>query len=707
MIVKDLFKQEVSTTREKLLAAAAFGATLLIFAAMVAYAESEGSNWQWGNIIAWIFTSHVCVGQFLYYINRYGYFDRLRSHRPVSDEEREVVFSAEAPSLVFLIPSYKEEIAVIRQTLLSAALQDYPSRRVVLLIDDPANPKTQYEREQLERARALPGEIEALLATQRHCYANEWLQFAYRKERGKLLLIDECHNLAKLHKQVANWFAWQEAAVDVRTHVDEAFVTLTYSSRVEKHKRRAAEAEEGLWDSERVEKEYRYLSTLFAVELTTFERKRYDNLSHASNKAMNINSYISLMGKSWSELQEDGCLLLVEEKPDVALWSIPNDPYVGMIDADTLLSSDYAAQLIHVMEQDERIAVAQTPPSAFPHPNGALERIAGATIDIAFVYNQGTSFFDAAFWVGANAITRKDALDSIAQCHQERGYLICKYIEDRTVIEDTESSIDLVARGWSIYNYPERLSYSATPEDFGSLLIQRRRWANGGILILPQLFKYLCKRQWNVKKVVEAFIRFQYLVSGPIMLLLVLLLALVPPTIEGFSLWAFFLGLPYLLLYGWEIKLLGYHFSDVWRVMALNIVLIPVNAGGILKSVQQLVTGKQIPFCRTPKVIDRTAVPPGYVLIETFFLTVVFIGLYNRFVCSGCDSIFFLFLFACVLPFVYGYCAFLGCKNNLDDLMPLWYRCVKRFGQLKSTIRAPITLASGADHHFRSTSDSQ
>jgi cellulose synthase/poly-beta-1,6-N-acetylglucosamine synthase-like glycosyltransferase len=53
-----------------------------------------------------------------------------------------------------------------------------------------------------------------------------------------------------------------------------------------------------------------------------------------------------------------------------------------------------------------------------------------------------------------------------------------RYIQDRTVIEDTESSVDLVAKGWELTNYPERLSYSATPPDFGALVIQRRRWAN-------------------------------------------------------------------------------------------------------------------------------------------------------------------------------------------------------------------------------------
>ena len=62
----------------------------------------------------------------------------------------------------------------------------------------------------------------------------------------------------------------------------------------------------------------------------------------------------------------------------------------------------------------------------------------------------------------------------------EQGYPVKRYIQDRTVIEDTESSVDLAGCGWQLYNYPERLTYSATPPDFGSLIIQRRRWANGG-----------------------------------------------------------------------------------------------------------------------------------------------------------------------------------------------------------------------------------
>ena len=101
------------------------------------------------------------------------------------------------------------------------------------------------------------------------------------------------------------------------------------------------------------------------------------------------------------------------------------------------------------------------------------------------------TYYGATFWVGANAVIRKGALEDIVEVEDVGGFEIRTYIQDRTVIEDTESSVDLGRDGWTLVNYPERLSYSATPPDFGSLVVQRRRWANGGLLILPKLWDQL------------------------------------------------------------------------------------------------------------------------------------------------------------------------------------------------------------------------
>ncbi len=51
-------------------------------------------------------------------------------------------FSSASPRLTALIPSYREDARVVRNTLLSVALQEYADLRVVLLIDDPIAPAT-------------------------------------------------------------------------------------------------------------------------------------------------------------------------------------------------------------------------------------------------------------------------------------------------------------------------------------------------------------------------------------------------------------------------------------------------------------------------------------------------------------------------------------------------------------------------------------
>lgn len=156
------------------------------------------------------------------------------------------------------------------------------------------------------------------------------------------------------------------------------------------------------------------------------------------------------------------------------------------LDADSILLREYCLRLVYFLQQSDnaRVAVTQTPYSSFRGAGTRIERLVGASTDIQHILHQGMSYYGATFWVGANAVIRKRALDDIAETEWVGGFEVRRFIQDRTVIEDTESSIDLTLHGWSLVNYPERLSYSATPPDFGFLIVQRRRWANGGLLIL-------------------------------------------------------------------------------------------------------------------------------------------------------------------------------------------------------------------------------
>ena len=299
---------------------------------------------------------------------------------------------------------------------------------------------------------------------------------------------------------------------------------------------------------------------------------------------MNLNSYIGLIGKRFNRVVREHGTYLEPATTEAADLAVPDASYIVTLDADSLLAPDYVRRLVHIMVTpgNERVAVMQTPYTAVPSPKGLLERIAGATTDLQYIVHQGFTQAGATYWVGANAVLRKEALDDIVTHDRERGFRIAKYIQDRTVIEDTESSIDLVVRGWSLYNLPERLSYSATPADFGSLLIQRRRWANGGLIILPKLLRHLGRTPHRLRTWVEGFMRVNYLTSIAGTNLGLLLILTFPANDYLSIVWLPITALPYYWLYGRDLVLAGYRVRDLFRVYALNCMLIPVNLGGSL-----------------------------------------------------------------------------------------------------------------------------
>jgi chitodextrinase len=298
--------------------------------------------------------------------------------------------------------------------------------------------------------------------------------------------------------------------------------------------------------------------------------------------------------------------------------NIPDPDYVVTLDADSVLLPEYCLRLVHLLEQSEYrdMAIAQTPYSAFPGSATRLERIAGATTDLQHIVHQGLTYYDATFWVGANAVIRKRALDDIVETSHIGDWEIRHYIKDRTVIEDTESTIDLGTHGWRLYNCPERMSYSATPPDFGSLCIQRRRWANGGLLILPKLFRQSRARRalGHRTRFGELFLRWNYMasISWSTVSLLVLLAFPIRATLISPLLGA--VALPYFMAMSSDLRACGYKRLDVLRVYGLALILLPVNLSGTVSSVVQGLTASKAPFARTPKVRNRTVVPPFFVV---------------------------------------------------------------------------------------------
>lgn len=86
------------------------------------------------------------------------------------------------------------------------------------------------------------------------------------------------------------------------------------------------------------------------------------------------------------------------------------------------------------------------------------------------------------------------------------------------------------------------------------------------------------------------------------------------------SVWLPLSAVPYFALYTRDLVQMGYRYGDMVRVYALNLLLVPVNLGGVLKSLQQACTRRHTPFGRTPKVASRTPAPALYVVATVALL---------------------------------------------------------------------------------------
>lgn len=553
-------------------------------------------------------------GNLVYQVARLGCVIRTAGHDIQPFAELVGQHWEDAQPIAVLVPSYKEDERTILQTLTSAAFQHHPRTRVALLLDDPPDPGDDDSLALLEAALRLPAEVQEALAEARDIVESG---------RGRVLATApgdgrDFGELLRVLDSLGSWARHRAARETVVDHTDAHFVEVTWRRQAQLLEERvrwlAARADGVTRDG--ILTELDRLRDAYTCDISVFQRKRYLNLTHEPNKAANLNAYIDLLGAHVREVQGlDGCRL--ERGDETHGTLIPDATFVLTLDADSMLDPEYALRLAAILDApgNERLAVVQTPYTSIPGASGLLERIAGATTDIQFIVHQGFTWCRATFWVGANALLRKEALDDIRVEDTERGHAIARYIQDRTVIEDTESTLDLAERGWDLHNVPARLAWSATPPDFGSLLIQRSRWANGGLLIAPKAVRRLFAAPGDRLAVPAFLIRMHYLTSiatGSLGLLALLFLPLGGDELR--SLWLPLLSVPYFVLYTRDLMRSGYRMSDMGRVFALNLMLVPIHLAGVLKSVQQGLTGRRIPFGRTPKVSGRTAAPAWAVL---------------------------------------------------------------------------------------------
>jgi cellulose synthase (UDP-forming) len=561
-----------------------------------------------------LIVTFLTLSALMYLITRQGALQNFKKHVRTPQRLLDEHFSKHESSITVLVPSYNEEVQVIRKTLLSAALQEYSNIRVVLLLDDNPFTKKSEDLDRIEKTRALGAEIETFLSEPLgrsiELYTSlEAKGFTYSQAAAEMII--ERYNWS------AQWLEDKAQEEVIEDHVDVFFAEQVLIELAKDLRAAAAELAETCESGEKISKNRMVqlgnrLIWIFRAELSFFERKRYISLSHELNKAMNLNSYIGLMGGMYRKVQAtEGTILMETKKESDANLIIPDSDFILTLDADSILLREYCSRLVYLLQQPNNtdVAVVQTPYSSFRGASSRLERLSGATTDIQHIIHQGMSYYNSTFWVGANAVIRKRALEDIVETEFVGGFEIKRFVQDHTVIEDTESSIDMALHNWRLVNYPERLSYSATPPDFGSLVVQRLRWANGGLLIFPKLLKlrHLRKHQGHPLPLAEFFVRTNYMVSIAWSSFGLVLLLAYPYDGRLLSPLVLLAAAPYFIAMAMDLKYCRYNYTDIFRIYGFNLILLPVNIAGTLKSLQQAITTKKIPFARTPKVKNRTA----------------------------------------------------------------------------------------------------
>src|SRR4029434_10631423 len=116
----------------------------------------------------------------------------MLDHVPAGDAALASIYrEADPPLITILVPSYMEDERVVRRTLLSAALQTYPRRRVVLLIDDPPAPATMRDAARLEATRRLPAQMQLVLQVPRQACARALVSFRQRRAANAIDITRE------------------------------------------------------------------------------------------------------------------------------------------------------------------------------------------------------------------------------------------------------------------------------------------------------------------------------------------------------------------------------------------------------------------------------------------------------------------------------------------------------------------------------------
>jgi len=168
-----------------------------------------------------------------------------------------------------------------------------------------------------------------------------------------------------------------------------------------------------------------------------------------------------------------------------------------------------------------------------------------------------------------------------------------------SITEDMATAMRLHAFGWKSVFYPEILAYGLAPEDYGSSIKQRLRWAQGTIQVFLRDNPLFKKGLSFPQKLMYFSTMYSYF-SGFFTIILLLAPAVYFLTgiapVNSWSLGFFLRFLPFFILNKFLFRYVASGIS-VWRGEQYNLAMFSLN----IKAVVSVLAGKKLSFVVTPK----------------------------------------------------------------------------------------------------------
>lgn len=251
------------------------------------------------------------------------------------------------------------------------------------------------------------------------------------------------------------------------------------------------------------------------------------------------------------------------------------EKYIIVFDADQNPIPNFVEPLVSVMEQNQRLAFAQTPQYYTNFEKNRVARAAGLQQIIFYEYIcEGKSTQDAMFCCGTNVIFRREALMDVGGQ------------DETSVTEDFATSLKFHVKGWQSIYLNKVCAFGMGPEDLGGYFKQQFRWALGTVGIFRKIVLEFIKHptMLPLSKWWEYFLSGTHYFVGWVFFIM----AICPTLYLFFRVPTFFARpdiyflffTPYIIIslsvFFWTLQKRNYRFKDLFSGVLLGAICFPV-----------------------------------------------------------------------------------------------------------------------------------